>query len=61
MLTCALRTQVKKLKIEIKNKFYIENVAFTTFKTLNARVPKKPFTSGFITYAPRAQVNIFQK
>jgi hypothetical protein len=36
MLTCALRAQVKELKMEIKNKFYIENITFTTFKTLNA-------------------------
>jgi len=43
MLTCALRAQVKKLKMEIKNKFYIENITFTTFKTLNAQVPRKTF------------------
>jgi hypothetical protein len=41
MLTCALRAQVKKLKMEIKNKFCIENISFETFKTLNAQFPRK--------------------
>ena len=36
MLTCALRAQVKELKMEIKNKFYIEGIIFATFMTLNA-------------------------
>jgi hypothetical protein len=44
MLTCALRStiraQVKKLEIEL-NKFYIENITFETFKTLNAQFPRK--------------------
>jgi len=41
MLTCALRPQVKELKIEIKNKFYIESITFAIFKTLNAQVSRK--------------------
>jgi len=32
-----------KFKMEIKNKFYIENISFTTFKTLNAQVLRKSF------------------
>jgi hypothetical protein len=43
MLTCALRTQVKELKMEIKNKFYIESTIFATFKTLNAQISRKNF------------------
>jgi len=43
MLTCALRAQVKKFKIEINNKFYIESITFATFKILNTQVPKKTF------------------
>jgi len=39
MLTCALRVQVKELKMEIKNKFYIESITFSTFKTLNVQFP----------------------
>ena len=31
MLTCALRTQVKELKIELSNKFYIKKITFGTF------------------------------
>jgi hypothetical protein len=57
MLTCALRSQVKELKIEIKNKFYIKNITFATFKTLKV-FQENPSTFGFLTYAPRAQVNI---
>jgi len=41
MLTCVRSAQVKELKMEIKNKFYIESITFATFKTLNAQVPKK--------------------
>jgi len=36
MLTCALRTQVKELKMEIQNNFYIENTTFEIFNTMNA-------------------------
>ena len=43
MLTCALRAQVKELKMEIKNKFCIESIIFATFKALNAQVPRKIF------------------
>ena len=43
MLTCALRAQVKDLKMEIKNNFYIESITFTNFKTLNAQVSRKTF------------------
>jgi len=34
MLTYALKVQVKELKIESKNKFYIEKITFEIFKTL---------------------------
>jgi len=34
MLTCTLRTQVNKFKIELTDKFYIEMITFETFKTL---------------------------
>jgi len=37
MLTCVLRAQVKELKIELNNKFYIKKLTFKTFKTLNAQ------------------------
>ena len=37
MLTCVFRTQVKKLKMKIKNKFYTENITFETFKTFCQR------------------------
>jgi len=46
-LSCALRAQVKEqvkeLKMEIKNKFYIENITIETFKTLNAQFSRKNF------------------
>jgi hypothetical protein len=29
MLTCALRAQVNKFKMEIKNKFHIESITYT--------------------------------
>jgi len=35
------QTQVKELKIEIKNKLYIKNITFETFKTMNAYFSKK--------------------
>jgi len=38
MLTYALSVQVK---MEIKNKFYIEGITFATFKTLNTHISKK--------------------
>jgi len=59
-LTYALRVQVKEFKIEIKNKFYIKSITFKTFKKLNAQVPRKFSTFGFLIYAPKAQVNISQ-
>jgi len=31
MLTCVLRAQVKKIKIELSNKFYIEKITFEIF------------------------------
>ena len=37
ILTCVL---VKELKMEIKNKFYIESITFATFKILNASSKK---------------------
>jgi len=43
MLTCALRAQVKEFKMEIKNKFYIESIIVTKFKTLNTHVSIKNF------------------
>jgi len=55
-LTYALRVQVKEFKIEIKNKFYIKSITFTTFKKLNAQVPRKFFTFGFLIYAPKAKL-----
>jgi hypothetical protein len=61
MLTCALRAQVKKLKIEIKNKFYIESITFVTFKTLNAQISRKTLYIWFLNLLSRAQVNIFHK
>jgi len=36
-------TQAKELKIEIKNKFYIESITFTTFKILKAQVSRNFF------------------
>jgi len=43
MLTCALRAQVKKLKIELKDNFCIENIKFSTFNTMNVQGPRKSF------------------
>jgi len=43
MLTCAFRAQIKEVKMEIKNKFYIENITFETFKTLNLQFSSKNF------------------
>jgi len=40
-LICAFRTQVKKLKMELKNNFCIEKTKFQTFNILNAQFPKK--------------------
>jgi len=48
MLTCALRAQVKELKIELSNKFYIEKITFETFNTLNAQFPRKNFYIWFL-------------
>jgi len=48
MLTCDLKTQVKELKMEIKNKFNIENITFELFKTLNSRFPRKNFYIYFL-------------
>jgi hypothetical protein len=53
MLTCALRAQVKELKMEIKNKFYIESITFATFKTLNAQVPRKTFYIYLLNLYPK--------
>jgi hypothetical protein len=53
MLTCALRAQVKELKKEIKNKFYIEIITFATFKTLNAQVLKKNFYICLLNLCPK--------
>jgi hypothetical protein len=59
MLTCALRAQVKELKMESQSNFYIIN---TTFNALNAQFPRFFFLHlAFLTYAPRAQVNISLK
>jgi hypothetical protein len=41
MLTCALKAQVKELKIEIKNKFFIKNITFSTFEALNVQFSRK--------------------
>jgi len=44
--------------MKIKNKFYIKSITFATFKILNARVSIKIFYFGFLTYVPKAYVNI---
>jgi hypothetical protein len=54
MLTCALRAQVKELKKEIKNKFYIKNIIFATFKTLNAQVSRKTFYIYLLNLCPKS-------
>jgi len=41
MLTCDLKTQVKKLKIKLKNNFCIEKIKFKFFNILNAQFSKK--------------------
>jgi hypothetical protein len=53
MLTCALRAQVKELKMEIKNNFYIENITFETFKVLNAQFPSKNFHICLLNLCPK--------
>jgi len=53
MLTCALRAQVKELKIEIKNKFYIKSITFATFKALNAQVSRKIFYICLFNLCPK--------
>jgi len=62
MLTCVIRAQVKELKMEIQNKFYVENITFETFKILNAQFSSKNFYIWFLNlYASRTQVNISLK
>jgi len=34
--------------MEIKNRFYIESIAFAIFKTFNAQIPRKTFYIWFI-------------
>jgi len=53
--------QVKEFKMEIKNKFYIESITFTTFKTLNTQLSKKTLYIWLLNLCPKAQVKIFQK
>jgi len=53
MLTCVFSTQVKELKKEIKNKFYIESLTFATFETLNAHVPRKIFYVCLLNLCPK--------
>jgi len=53
MLTCALKAQVKELKKEINNKFYIESLTFATFETLNAHVPRKTFYICLLNLCPK--------
>jgi len=53
MLTCAIRAQVKELKIESSNKFYVEKITFETFKTLNAQFPRKHFYFWFLNLCPK--------
>jgi len=38
MLTCVIRTQVKEIKMEVKNtgSYIFKNIIFETFKILNA-------------------------
>jgi len=43
----------KELKMEIKNKFYIESITFATFKILNAQVPKKTFYICLLNLCPK--------
>jgi len=43
MLTCALRTRDNDLKIEINNKYYIENISFQFLKIMNAQFPRFNF------------------
>jgi len=60
MLTCTtFILKVKEFKMKIKNKFYIKSITFTTFKTLNAQIPKKK--TFYISYVLKAQANIFFK
>jgi len=37
MITCDLRSQIKELKMEIQNNFYIKNKTFETFNALNTQ------------------------
>jgi len=53
LLTYFLRAQVKKLKMKIKNKFYIENIIFTTFKTLNTQISRKISYIWFFNLCPK--------
>jgi len=39
--------------MEIKNKFYIESITFTTFKTLKAQVSKKTFYICLLNLCPK--------
>jgi len=50
-----LRAQVKKLKMEIKNKFYIESITIATFKTLNVQVPRKIFYIWLLNFCPKGR------
>jgi len=39
-ITGALRTLVKDSKIKIIGKFYVKNITFSSFKVLNASIPR---------------------
>lgn len=41
MLTYILKAQVKKLKMKLKVNFYIENIKFKTFNTINVQFARK--------------------
>jgi len=52
MLTCVLRTQITKFKIELENKFYIEKINFENFNTLNVQFSKKIYIC-FLNLCPK--------
>jgi len=39
--------------MEVKNKFYIENITFATFKILNAQLSKKNFYICLLNLCPK--------
>jgi len=52
ILTYDLRTQVKQLKMKLKDKLYIENMTFESFQILAAQFIKSKIYISFLNLCP---------